>query len=376
MIYFDNAATGGFKPESVVSAVCKTLRDLSVNAGRGSHRGALKALELITDTRIRAAEYFNIHLPENVIFTKNCTESLNLAILGTVKEGGEVIITSNAHNSVIRPLSELQRRGRISLKILYPQSPGASITAREIEHFITNRTYMVVVNHVSNVTGAMADLQSIGNLCKEHSIMLLCDAAQSAGQIDIDMQKYSINLLACAGHKGLYAPQGIGLLLINGANVNPIMFGGTGTDSHSMFQPSEYPESLESGTLNLPSIAGLNAGLKFLTENKSKLTSALSANYKLLIGMLLQNNKLRVYSTQNQCGIFSFLVHGYDSVETCEILSDKYDIAVRGGLHCAPLVHKHLSTLSTGLVRVSLSAFNTPAEIYTFVDAISAMSLN
>jgi cysteine desulfurase family protein len=369
MIYFDNAATSGFKPAEVVNAVTLCLRKLSANAGRSSHKLSIEALKLITDTREQARAFFGVGCTENVIFTKNCTEALNIAILGTVKEGGEIIITSNEHNSVIRPCYELEKRKMIKVKIAHPGEDGC-VTAQTIEKLITKDTYLVCVNHVSNVTGGTSDIKGIAAVCKDKGIMLLVDAAQSSGHIDINMTENGITMLATAAHKGLLAPQGLGLLCYNDVKINPIMFGGTGTESHSIYQPEEPPEALECGTLNLPAIAGLNAAFKYIAENKIRLAENLENNFKYLYRALNENPMVNVYSYPNRCGIISFLLNGYNSDYISDILNGKYDIAVRAGLHCAPLVHTHSGTLKTGLVRVSLSAFNTITEIKTFLSAI------
>jgi cysteine desulfurase/selenocysteine lyase len=375
MIYFDNAATGGFKPECVIAAVEETLRKLSVNAGRSSHKGGIKALKLITAAREAAAEFFGVKYLENVIFTKNCTEALNMAILGTVKPGGEIIITLNEHNSVIRPCYELERAGKVRVRRAPPDENGA-VNADIIKEYITDKTYLVCVNHVSNVTGGTSDIEGIAKLCGERGILMLCDAAQSAGHIDINMAAWGINMLAAAPHKGLLSPQGLGVLCFNDVKINPITFGGTGTESHSVYQPEEPPEALESGTLNLPAIAGFAAALKYINENKQALAKNLKANFDYLYGMLCGNPMVNVYSRKNNCGIVSFLVNGYNSETVGDILNDKYDIAVRAGLCCAPLINEHLGTLKSGVVRASLSPFNTAGEIKTFLSAIDDITYN
>ena len=375
MIYFDNAATSGFKPNCVINAVTTSLKKLSVNAGRSSHKLSIQALKLIYETREAASCFFGVKYYENVIFTKNCTESLNIAILGTLREGGEIIITSNEHNSVIRPCFELEKAGKIKVRVALPEKNG-SVTAEDIERYITEKTYMVCVNHVSNVTGGTAKINEIASLCKQKGLIFLVDAAQSSGHIDIDMNKCGITILATAAHKGLLAPQGLGLLCYNNVKINPIMFGGTGTESHSIYQPEDPPEALECGTLNLPAIAGLNASLKYINENKCKLYENLENNFSYLYNMLNENPMVKVYSYPNKCGIISFLVNGYNADYIGDILNDKYEIAVRAGLHCAPLVHKHLQTLKSGLVRVSLSPFNTLAEVKIFLSAIDNITYN
>ena len=375
MIYFDNAATSGFKPQCVIAAVTGCLKKLSVNAGRSSHKKSIEALRLITRTREQVAEMFGVNCCENVIFTKNCTEALNIAILGTVREGGEVIITSNEHNSVVRPCYELERQGKIRVKVAHPAENGR-LEAGAIEELITEKTYLVCVNHISNVTGGTADIEGIARLCREKGLLLLVDAAQSAGHVNIDMRKSGIHMLACAAHKGLLAPQGLGLLCFDGVGINPIMYGGTGTESHNIYQPSLPPEALECGTLNLPAIAGLNAAVEYIEKNKKKLEDDLEEVFSYIFRGLNENPMVKVYSFPNKAGIISFLVGGYNADFVGDILNQKYDIAVRAGLHCAPLVHRRLGILKSGLVRASLSSFNTIQEAKTFLNAIDNITYN
>lgn len=375
MIYFDNAATSGHKPDCVINAVANALKKLSVNAGRSSHKTCISALKLITGTREAVAEMFGVKYLENVIFTKNCTEALNIALLGTVKEGGEIIISVNEHNSVIRPCYELERAGKVKIKVA-PLGDNGAVTADIIEEYITEKTYLVCVNHISNVTGGKADIEGIARLCRKRGILFLCDAAQSAGHIDINMAASGINMLAIAPHKGLLAPQGLGLLCYNDVKINPILFGGTGTDSHSVYQPEDPPEALECGTINLPAIAGLHAALKYKSSNKIMLEKNLKNNFDYLYTALAENPMVKVYSHKNECGIVSFIINGFDAQTTADVLNEKYDIAVRAGLCCAPLINKHLGTLKSGVVRVSLSAFNTIAEIKTFLSAIDNITYN
>ena len=375
MINFDNAATSGFKPPCVINAVVNCLKKLSVNAGRSSHKLSIEALRLITSTREQIAGMFGAGGCENVVFTKNCTEALNIAILGTVKEGGEVIITSNEHNSVVRPCYELERQGIIRVKVAHPAGNGR-LGPGEIEELISEKTYLVCVNHVSNVTGCTADIEGIARLCRSRGLLLLVDAAQSAGHVDIDMAKSGIHMLACAAHKGLLSPQGLGVLCFDGVEINPIMYGGTGTESHNIYQPDLPPESLECGTLNLPAIAGLNAAIDYMSKNKEKLREDLYQVFSHIFRSLNENPMVKVYSYPNKAGIISFLVNGYNADYIGDMLNDSYNIAVRAGLHCAPLVHKRLETLKTGLVRVSLSPFNTMQEAKIFLNAIDNITYN
>jgi selenocysteine lyase/cysteine desulfurase len=375
MIYFDNAATGGVKPGAVINAVVNVLKKLSVNAGRSSHTPAVEALALITSVREQAAAYFGAPAAENVIFTKNCSEALNMAILGTAREGGEILLTANEHNSVIRPCFELERMGKVRLKVIAPEENGG-VCAETVEKYITERTYLVCVNYVSNVTGGTSQVREIAGLCRGKGILSLVDCAQSGGHLPMDMRGWGVNLVSAACHKGLLSPQGLGLLCINDAEVRPLLYGGTGTESQSVYQPAALPEALECGTLNLPAIGGLDAAFKFLRVNEEKMKSSLRHVFRLLYDGLKKNPTVTVYSYPNECGIVSFLANGYDSVYVGDVLSSKFGIAVRAGLHCAPLAHKAAGTLQSGLVRASLSPFNTAAEVKSFLDAVDFITYN
>ncbi|MBE7061458.1 MAG: aminotransferase class V-fold PLP-dependent enzyme, partial [Clostridiales bacterium] len=260
MIYLDNAATGGFKPRAVTDAVHTVIRYLSANPGRSGHRLSLTGAQIVYDTRKAVGQAFNA-TPERVIFTKNCTEALNTAIFGTLKVGGHVITTVYEHNSVLRPLHVLKEKGLISLSIVAQTEEKPLVTA--IEEQITQDTYLIVMTAASNVTGQTFPVEQVGALAKERQLLFIVDGAQAGGHIKLNVKDDNITALALAGHKGLYSIMGSGVLILNdNACVNPLLHGGTGTESHSLEQPSVYPERLESGTLNLPAIASLNEGIR------------------------------------------------------------------------------------------------------------------
>ena len=371
MIYLDNSATTRIKPQSVINSVTKGLTTFSANPGRSGHKASLDSAIEVSKVREQIANYFNCPVPENVIFTQNCTDALNLAILGTAKKGGHVITTTFEHNSTLRPLHYLQLKGIVEVSIVEPKDP-AKITAEDIEPLIKENTYLVSCVHVSNVDGAESDIAEIGNLCKKYNLTFLVDGAQSAGHKDIDMSRDNISLLALAGHKGLMGPQGVGVLLINeNVNLHPIRFGGTGTQSIDLNQPSERPECFESGTIALPNILGLGAGLEFVEKNQEKIKKKLKYLTKLLINEFSQIKNVKVYTNENNLnGVVGFNISNIDSGLVCEFLNEKYEIYVRGGLHCAPLKHKFLGTVEQGIVRASLSYFSTEEEIRTLVRAV------
>ncbi len=374
MIYFDNSATSYVKPECVIGALTSAARHLSANPGRSGHSLSLRAGMLVYDTRKKAAALLGTE-SERIVFTSGCTQALNLAILGTVMDGGNVITTANEHNSVLRPLFELQRKGRISVRVVPPNERGV-ITAEAIERAITPRTYLVAVNHISNVTGATCCIDEIGKLCHRKGIKLLVDGAQSVGYGEIDVNEQNIDYLAVAPHKGLHALQGVGLLALGkNAEINPVFFGGTGTESESVFQPRELPESLEAGTLPTPAIAALNAAIsqnqKVRAEHRRK-TAELSA---YLIESLKKIRGVSVFTAPDVFnGLVTFSINGIGSMDAANVLSSQYDIAVRGGLHCAPLIHRHLGTLRTGLIRASVNGDNTFDEGAFFLKAVQEIA--
>lgn len=363
MIYLDNASTTHKKPIEVIKSVNKAITTLSANPGRSGHNLSLFAALEVAKTRDNLCEYFNCERSEQVIFTSGCTESLNLAILGTAKQGGHVIATVFEHNSSLRPLFELEKQGKIELTIVSPKNKE-KITRKDIEPHIKENTYMIVSTHVSNVDGAETDIENIGKLCHEHNLLYLVDAAQSAGHKKIDMKKNHINFLALAGHKGLYGIQGVGALLINGNTLpKPIKFGGTGTQSISVYQPTEIPECLESGTIATPNILALNAGLNFVKKHEKEIESKEKELTAYTINQLKKIKNIVVYtSEENLNGVIAFNHKNFDSNEVAEYLNLN-GICVRGGIQCAPLKHKYLCTEKTGIVRVSLSYFNTKKDI-------------
>ena len=371
MIYLDNSATTHTKPKQVIKAVNLGLTKFSANPGRGGHKASINTAIEVETVREKVKNFVNGYKSQYVIFTSGCTEALNLAILGCAQNGGHVICTCNDHNSVIRPLNYLVDAGLISVSVATP-CDNTKITRQDIEKHLKPNTYMICVNHMSNVDGMIADIQAIGELCMEKCILFLVDGAQSAGHLKIDMQKQHIDLLALAPHKGLYAPQGVGVLITSGkAKINPIKFGGTGTESFNTRQPISYPEGFESGTIATPNILGLGAGLDFVSENFQAINHKIEDLSTYLNFELRKINKIKVYTHPDNCyGVIAFNIEGMESETVCQILNDKYNICARNGLQCAPLKHKHLGTIESGVVRVSLSYFNTFNEMVTLVKAV------
>ena len=300
--------------------------------------------------------------------------AINLALRGTIKKGGHIITTIYEHNSVLRTLDTLKKTSNIEVSYLTPNKSGL-ITTKDINNKIKKNTYLVIINHTSNVTGTTQDIDSIGKLCKKKGLLFMVDGAQSIGHININMQNQNINLLTLAGHKGLYAPEGIGALLINNCNISPIIYGGTGTHSDKESQPADIPDGLESGTINLPGILGLNAGVNFIRKNFDKINTKIEKLSSKLMYELDRIKNIKVYGDKNS-GVISISIKGKDSSVVSNILDEKYNICTRSGLHCAPRIHKYLGSHKTGLTRISLSYYNTDREINKLVNAIKEIALD
>lgn len=378
MIYLDNAATTFPKPKSVYKSVMEAMTKYGANPGRGSHTMAIEGARVIYETRELLAELFNFDDPLKVIFTFNATDSLNLAIKGLLKPGDHVVTTSMEHNSVLRPIFELEKYG-IEHTIVQCEKDG-SINIEDIAKEIKDNTKLIVTVHVSNLTGNIFPIEKIGEICKKNNIIYLVDAAQSAGVLDIDLKKMNIDLLAFPGHKGLLGPQGTGGLIINNDIIlDQLKEGGTGSKSSSVYQPDFSPDKYESGTPNLPGIAGLNSGIKYILEQGQK--SILEHEKKIIdlfINKIKKIENIKIYGSDDissRCGVVSLNVDEIDSAEVAYILDSKYKIAVRPGLHCAPLAHKTLGTENSGAVRFSFGPFNTEKEIIIAANALKEIEL-
>jgi cysteine desulfurase family protein len=377
MIYLDNAATTYPKPKTVYQSVMRAMTEYGANPGRGSHAMAIEGARVIYETRELMAQLFNLDDPMKVIFTFNATDGLNQAIKGVLNPGDHVITTTMEHNSVLRPIKELEKYG-IENTIVQCAKDG-SLDVEKIEANIKINTKLVVTTHVSNLTGTIMPVEKIGQLCKRKNILYLVDGSQSAGVLDIDMKKFNIDLLVVPGHKGLLGPQGTGALLINcDTEIKQLKEGGTGSESSSMFQPNFYPDKLESGTHNLPGIAGLNAGLKYILSKGTK--SIYSHEKELLdifINELRKNPKIEIYGPKDinlRCGVVPINILDIDSSEVAFKLDNEYNIAVRPGLHCAPLAHKTIGTEKIGAVRFGIGPFNKKTDILSAVRALNEIS--
>ena len=370
MIYFDNSASSFVKPKSVQKTVLNALNLYTANPGRSGHKQALKTAIEVENVRNIVAHHVGT-TADNIVFTLNCTDALNLAILGSFPPGGHVICTENEHNSVVRPLEHLKQCDSSFSYSVATQTQKNGITWQDIEKHLTDKTYMVICNHISNVNGDVANIVDIGKHLKELNITFLVDAAQSGGHFRYDMQEMGISMLALAPHKGFYAPQGVGCLCLDGkTKLQPIRFGGTGTNSLEFIQPETSPERYESGTINTPAILGFGEGVKFVEENFKYIQEKLE-DLTTYLHYELSKLPIDIYTkTENTSGVLAFNIPNVDSTEVATYLDEKWNICVRSGYHCAPLKHQALGTLDQGAVRVSLSFFNTYQEVEKFIFAI------
>lgn len=372
MIYFDNAATGGFKPRIVTDTATTVMRFLCANPGRSGHRLSVASEKIVFSCRELLGETFNAQ-PDRVIFTKNCTEALNVAIFGTAKRGGRIITTVFEHNSVLRPLHYLEEQGIITLDVVSPENDKSIL--QSVAEKITDETYLIVMTAVSNVTGESMPIREVGLLAKRKNLLFLVDGAQGGGHIPLDMESDNISMLCLPAHKGLYGVMGCGALIIDRkTEISPLTYGGTGSESFNLNQPLSYPERLEAGTLPLPAIAGFGEGVKYVSRNVENFGDTLFDYTKKLIEELKNVNGINCYSFPNRSGIVAFEFTDTPSSVASDIYNARYDVAVRGGLHCAPLTHKRLGTQENGLVRVSFAVQNTYREIAFFLKVTSEMA--
>ena len=374
-IYLDNSATSFPKPESVYLAVDAALRHCGANPGRGGHRMALEASRLVFEARETVAEFFSIADASRLVFTSGATESINIALFGLLNPGDHVVTTAMEHNSVLRPLRVLEQSG-VSLTIVDADSSGY-VSSEAISAACSDVTRLVVMTHSSNVTGTLLPVEEVSKFCRPRKIRLLVDAAQTAGHIPIDVNKLGIDLLAVPGHKGLFAPPGIGCLYVHeDLELRPLIHGGTGGQSEQEGMPLQMPERLESGTLNTPGIAGLKAGVDFIndvglgsiTDHEQQVVEQLVDGLRLIPGITVFGPTEKHH---HGGGAVSFSCLTIDSSEIGFLLDQEYDTMVRVGLHCAPGAHRMIGSYPQGTVRVSPGYFTTSEQIDNLVQAVN-----
>lgn len=375
MIYFDNAATTGAKPRTVVEAVKYALEHYCANPGRSGHSASIKTAEAVYKTREKLSDFFGSDGPETVVFTQNCTHSANCVIKGILKRGDHCIISSLEHNAVVRPLVKTG----VSYSVAEVSMESDDKTVENFKRLIKPNTKLVFCMGASNVWGKILPIEKIGKLCREKGILFAVDAAQTAGVIPIDMKKQNIDFLCIAPHKGLYAPMGIGVLIARKNLPDTIIEGGTGTNSLELYQPLQLPERLESGTLNVPAILGISAGLDYIS--KIGINRLYERELSLIIRLYSELKKIPqiiLYTPlpllNSYAPLLSFNLKEIDSSAVANLLSQN-NISVRGGLHCSPFAHRQMSTENIGAVRVSVASFNNSAEIDTFLGVLRSKIL-
>jgi cysteine desulfurase family protein len=376
MIYLDNAATSYPKPKEVGQAMMYFLEKVGANPGRSSHRLSIESGRMLYQARESLAELFNVDDPLRIIFTLNVTEALNLALKGLLRPGDQVITSSMEHNSVMRPLRELEKRG-VEVKVIPCSSQGV-LDPVDLERAIKKNTKLIVLNHGSNVIGSLLPITVVGEMAKRYDILFLVDTAQTAGCYPLDIKKDNIDLLAFTGHKALYGPPGTGGLVI-GERVNtkkliPLKVGGTGSHSEFEEQPGFLPDIYESGTPNIVGLNGLKEGVRFvLAEGVDKIHQHEKNLIIRLIEGLKEIPEVTLYGgdyRKEQVAVVSFNLKDKWPSEVGMRLDEEYDIMCRVGLHCSPATHKTIGTFPRGTVRFSMSWFNTLEEVDQVIMAI------
>ncbi len=376
MIYLDNAATTLQKPGQVAEAVAEAICSLG-NAGRGVHEATLGASRVIFDARKRLADFFYAESPKQIAFTMNSTESLNTAVKGTLESGDHVITTELEHNSVLRPLYEMEKKG-VELTVI-PSDEKGRIDVQDFEREIRGNTRMIVCTHGSNLTGNLVDIAAVGETARRHRVLFCVDASQTAGVFPIDVQEMKIDILCFTGHKSLLGPQGTGGLYVReGVEVRPLKSGGSGVQTYRKEHPPEMPTALEAGTLNGHGIAGLNAAVAYIQEmgmdvirkREQELMRRFYDGVKEIPGIKIYGD----FSVRERCPIVALNLGEYDSSEVSDELFMTYGIATRPGAHCAPLMHRALGTVEQGAVRFSFSHYNTEEEIDAAADALRELA--
>jgi cysteine desulfurase family protein len=378
MIYFNNAATSWPKPEIVYKAADDFFRASSINPGRTGSAADYDAAQIIFDTREKIADFFSIKNSAQLVFNSGATESLNTVIKGVLKKGDHVITSKLEHNSVLRPLERLRNEREIAVDYIEFNPETAEIEYQSLKNAVKNNTKMIIVSHASNVLGTVNNLEKIGKIAAAEDILFLVDAAQTAGIIPIDVDKMNIDFLAVPGHKSLFGPPGIGALYVrNYELLKPLKEGGTGNNSLSVLQPQIMPDYLEAGTLNTIGIVGLGAGVKFIqTEGLKSIHQQEMKLLKKIIDGLTVLPEIKIYGKKdlvNRTSVTAFNLGALSSNQLSFKLQEEYNIHLRGGLHCAPLLHKFLGTDKQGMLRLSPGYFNTEAEVDRFLNIMESI---
>ncbi len=376
MIYLDNAATTMHKPKEVIDAVVEAMTSLG-NAGRGANEASLSAARIIYDAREKLCRFFNGEDPRQIVFTSNSTESLNIAIKGLLEPGDHVITTMLEHNSVLRPLYEMEKKG-VALTIIKADKKGR-FSLEEMEAAIRPETKMIVCTNGSNLTGNYVDIGKVGEMAHRHDVLFVVDASQTAGVFPIDVRNMQVDVLCFTGHKGLLGPQGTGGMYVReGLAIRPLKSGGSGVQTYSKTHPREMPTALEAGTLNGHGIAGLRAAVEYIEKTG---LDAIRAKEQELMWRFYEGVKeipgVTVYGdfhSRERCAIVALNIGDYDSSEVSDALLTEYGISTRPGGHCAPLMHEALGTVEQGAVRFSFAHSNTEEEVDIAINAVRELA--
>ena len=375
MIYLDNAATSFPRPEAVCAEMDRVNRTLSVNAGRGGYKAAREASEIIYDTKKKLAELFHCDGKADVVLTPSVTQAFNQVLNGLdISENTVIYITAYEHNAIARTMESIRQRTGCTVCLIPMEEKTLEIDLKKTEYLFHEKNPDIVISTViSNVTGYMLPVKDLFELAKQHHAITIADAAQAAGLIDIDLDEIKADIIGFAGHKTLCGPFGIGGFIIRkDVSLKCILTGGTGSDSLNLSMPQSAPGRYEAGSENIVAIAGLHAALEWLSANQHMEHIKELTNY--LIDGLSKNPDVTVFAVNQQLGIVSFIVEGYDSGDVGQILDDEFDIAVRTGYHCAPYIHKYLQDIPyAGTVRVGIGPFNTKEDIDTFIEAVESL---
>lgn len=379
MIYMDNGATSWPKPPEMLDAMTEAIRSYCANPGRAGHAAAARTAREIYRTRTAAASLFNIEDPAQIIFTKNCTEAINIALKGILREGDHVITSSMEHNSVLRPLCQLESRG-VSTTIIRCDRQGR-INLQDIRAAVRVNTRMIVLTAASNVTGTRMPIEETGRIALRNGILFMVDGAQGAGHMDLDVRKNHIDLLAVPGHKGLMGPQGTGFLYVKkGLELVPLLEGGTGTKSKELGQPQNFPEGFEAGTLNAPGIIGLGAsirvidriGIQAIQAHEEKLMQKLQHDLEAIRGVTVYGPE----DPRDRASIIAINIDGIDCETAASILDERFGIAVRAGFHCSGLAHDTIGTGKIGCIRLCPGLYTAERDIGTVADAVAEIATN
>lgn len=375
-VYMDNAATSFPKAPGVAESMSDYILNVGCNVNRGVYSGAHEAQRVVFETRELICDLFGFDKTENVVFTKNITESLNVLIKGLLKEGDHVVVSSMEHNAVMRPLTSMSKKGVEFSRV--PCNEDGTMDEGLVEKYIKPNTKAVIMTHASNVCGTILPLEKVGRICKKNNLFFIIDSAQTAGFLDLDYKKLQADAIAFTGHKGLLGPQGMGGFVLNdelSSLVSPLIEGGTGSISDSEEQPIYLPDKFESGTLNLPGIFGLNASLKYLKEIglDAVRETELEMTRRFLEKInLMKNVRIAgINGTEGRTATVSLDFSDFDNSEISFALSNDYGIMTRCGLHCAPSAHKTLGTFPQGTVRFSFGHFTTAKDVDYAIDSIN-----